>query len=150
MDVILGTLATTIVGIMVGVELAVAVVVNPISLRLPAGPSLSARADGARMLGAAMPVWYIVSLVLTAGFAALTWGSASAWTAAIAAVLLAVSVIMSVTLLVPINNRTRTWTAETHPTDWREQIRRWDRLHIVRVAVIIAAFAMLASAATIL
>lgn len=149
MDVILGILATTTVGIMVGVELAVAVVVNPITLRLPAGPSLSARADGARMLGASMPVWYIVSLVLTSAFAALTWGSASASTAAIAAVL-AVSVIMSVTLLVPINNRTRTWTAEAHPTDWREQVRRWDRLHIVRVAVIVAAFALLASAATIL
>lgn len=31
MDAILGILATTIVGIMVGVELAVAVVVNPIT-----------------------------------------------------------------------------------------------------------------------
>lgn len=148
MDVVLGILATTTVGIMVGVELAV--VVNPITLRLPAGPSLSARAEGARMLGAAMPVWYIASLVLTAAFAALTWGSASASTAAIAAVLLALSVVMSVALLVPINNRTRTWSAETHPTDWREQVRRWDRLHIVRVVVIVAAFALLASAATIL
>lgn len=150
MDAILGILATTIVGIMVGVELAVAVVVNPITLRLPAGPSLTARADGARMLGAVMPVWYIASLVLTGAFAALTWGSASAWTAALAAVLLAGSVIMSVALLVPINNRTRTWSAESHPADWREQIGRWDRLHIVRVAVIVAAFALLASAATLL
>ena len=48
--------------------------------------------------------------------------------------------------LVPINNRSRTWTAENRPEDWKEQTHRWDRLHYVRVAVIVAAFCLLASA----
>ncbi|EMD29534.1 DUF1772 domain-containing protein [Amycolatopsis azurea] len=64
----------------------------------------------------------------------------------IAAALLIVSVIMSILLLVPINNRGKTWTPENRPEDWKEQMNRWNRFHYVRVAVIIAAFALLAAA----
>lgn len=59
---------------------------------------------------------------------------------------LIVSVVMSVLLLVPINNRSRTWTVENRPEDWKEQLNRWDRFHYVRVTVIVAAFALLATA----
>jgi hypothetical protein len=130
------------------VELAVAVVINPILLRLPAGASLTARADGARMMGRAMPFWYIGSLILIAALAAVTWGTPASATAVVAAVLLAVSVIMSIALLVPINNRSATWTADDHPDDWREQQQRSDRLHYARVAIIVAAFTLVAVAAT--
>src|SRR3984957_248068 len=47
----LAVITATVVGVMVGVEFAVAVFVNPILLRLPAGPALEARADGGRVLG---------------------------------------------------------------------------------------------------
>lgn len=150
MTSVLAVISTTVVGLMVGVEFAVAFVINPILLRLPAVASLTARADGARMLGRAMPFWYIGSLILTAALAALTWGTTTAATALAAAVLLAVSVIMSIALLVPINNRSKTWTSESHPDDWREQQQRWDRLHYARVAIIVAAFALIAVAATML
>jgi Anthrone oxygenase len=134
---------------MVGVEFAVAVFVNPILLRLPAGPSLEARADGARVLGRVMPFWYVGSLILTAGLAAASWGKPAAGTALAATVLLALSVVMSVALLVPINNRSATWTADHHPGDWREQQQRWDRLHYARVAIIVAAFVLTLVAATV-
>ena len=58
----LAVITATVVGVMVGVEFAVAVFVNPILLRLPAGSSLEARADGARVLGRVMPFWYFGSL----------------------------------------------------------------------------------------
>ena len=64
------------------------------------------------------------------------------------AALLVVSVVMSVALLVPIANRSATWTADQHPADWREQQQRWDRLHYLRVAIIIAAFVLALVAAT--
>jgi uncharacterized membrane protein len=51
-------------------------------------------------------------------------------------------------LLVPINNRSKTWTPDNRPADWKQQMNRWDRLHYVRVAVIIAAFALLVAALT--
>jgi len=149
MLIALAVITATVVGTMVGVEFAVAVFVNPILLRLPAGSSLEARADGARILGRVMPVWYVGSLLLTAGLAAGTWGGAAAGTAIAATVLLAASVVMSVALLVPIANRSATWTAGDHPDDWREQQQRWDRLHYARVAIIIAAFVLTLVAAAV-
>jgi uncharacterized membrane protein len=149
MTSILAVITVTVVGLMVGVEFAVAFVINPILLRLPAGASLAARADGGRMLGRAMPFWYIGSLILTTALTALTWGTTSAATALVGAALLALSVIISITMLVPINNRSKTWTAEDHPDDWREQHQRWDRLHYARVAVIVAAFMLTLAAGTV-
>lgn len=147
----LAIITTTVVGTMVGVEFAVAVFVNPIFLRLPAGAALQARADGGRVLGRVMPFWYVGSLVLTAGLAAATWdrSGAGAGAAVAAAALLAVSVVMSVALLVPINNRSVTWTADDHPDDYREQQQRWDRLHYARVAIIVAGFVLTVAAATV-
>ncbi len=150
MTSVLVVVTATVVGLMVGVEFAVAFVVNPILLRLPAGASLAARADGGRMLGRVMPFWYIGSLVLTAVLTAATWGTPTATLALVAGLLLAASVAMSVALLVPINNRSATWTAESHPDDWREQHQRWDRLHYARVAIIIASFVLIAVMATML
>ena len=56
---------------------------------------------------------------------------------------------MSITLLVPINNRSITWTADHHPADWREQQQRWDRLHYARVAIIVAGFVLTLVAGTV-
>ncbi|MER8014887.1 DUF1772 domain-containing protein [Streptomyces griseoluteus] len=137
---------TVIVGLMVGVEFSVAFVMNRIFDALPEDSGQLARAHGGRMLGALMPFWYIGSLVLSAVWAIAGWDRPGAGLAVIAAVLLVVSVIMSLLLLVPINNRGKTWTPENRPADWKEQMNRWDRYHYVRVAVIVAAFALLVAA----
>ena len=149
MLIALAVIAATVVGTMVGVEFAVAVFVNPILLRLPAGSSLEARADGARILGRVMPFWYVGSLLLIAGLSAATWGGPAAGAAIAATALLGASVVMSVALLVPIANRSATWTAGNHPDDWREQQQRWDRLHYARVAIIIAGFVLTLVAAAV-
>ncbi|MGH3395378.1 MAG: anthrone oxygenase family protein [Streptosporangiaceae bacterium] len=145
----LAVITATVVGTMVGVEFAVAVFVDPIMLRLPAGAAIEARADGGRVLGRVMPFWYIASLILTTGLAVAVRGAPATSAAAVGAGLLAVSVVLSITLLVPINNRSATWTADHHPADWREQSQRWDRLHYARVAIIIAGFVLTLVAATL-
>ncbi|MFF1571142.1 anthrone oxygenase family protein [Leifsonia sp. NPDC058292] len=147
---VLAIITTTVVGLMVGVEFSVAFVINPIVSRLPVGASLTARAHGGRMLGRVMPFWYFGSLILTAALAVAQWGTTTAVAAVVAAALLAVTVVMSVALLVPINNRSKSWTADDHPQDWREQHQRWDRLHYVRVAILVAAFVLVAVAVTAL
>ncbi|MFJ7159039.1 anthrone oxygenase family protein [Streptomyces sp. NPDC101118] len=134
---------TVVVGLMVGVEFSVAFVVNRILNALPEDSGQLGRAHGGRMLGALMPVWYIGSLVLVAVWAVAGRDHHGAGLVVTAGALLIVSVIMSVLLLVPINNRGKTWTPENRPADWKEQMNRWDRYHYVRVAVIIAAFALL-------
>lgn len=143
MLITLAVITATVTGLMVGVEFAVAVFVGPIFRRLPIGSWIEASADGGRVLGRVMPFWYVGSLLLTAGLAAATWGGSAGNAAVAAAGLLVVSVVMSVTVLVPINNRSKTWTADHHPADWREQHQRWDRWHYARLAVIIAGFVLI-------
>jgi uncharacterized membrane protein len=137
---------TVVVGLMVGVEFSVAFVMNRIFNALPEDSGQLGRAHGGRMLGAVMPFWYIGSLALSAVWAVAAWHHPGTGLVVTAAALLIVSVIMSILLLVPINNRGKTWTPENRPADWKEQMNRWDRFHYVRVAVIIAAFALLATA----
>lgn len=133
-------------GVMVGVEFSVAFVLNRIFNGLPDDSNQLGRAHGGRILGAVMPVWYIGSLVLVAVWAIVGWHRHGTGLVVTAGALLIVSVIMSVLLLVPINNRGKTWTPENRPADWKQQINRWDRFHYARVAVLTAAFALLATA----
>jgi uncharacterized membrane protein len=137
---------TVVVGVMVGVEFCVAVVMKRILDALPGDAGQLGHAHGGRMLGAAMPVWYITSLVLV-GICAVT-GRHHHGTGLLvtSGALLILSVVMSLLLLVPINNRNKTWTPENRPADWQQQLNRWQRLHYVRVAVLVAAFASLAAA----
>ncbi|WP_395571860.1 anthrone oxygenase family protein [Streptomyces sp. BK79] len=137
---------TVVVGVMGGVEFSVAFVVNPILNALPEDSGQLGRAHGGRMLGAVMPVWYITSLALVTVWAVAGRDRPGAGLAVTAGALLLLSVIMSLLLLVPINNRGKTWTPENRPADWKQQMNRWDRFHHVRVAVIIAAFALLVTA----
>ena len=137
-----------VVGVMVGVEFSVAFVINPILDGLPGDNGLHGRAHGGRMLGVLMPFWYVSSLVLSAVWAIAGWHHPGTGLVVIAAALLIVSVIMSLLLLVPINNRGKTWTPDDRPADWKQQMNRWDRFHYVRVAVLIAAFTLLVTALT--
>lgn len=147
MGTAVGVTAVVVVGLMVGVEFAVAAFVNPILDRLPNAGGLAARTDGARVLGRVMPFWYVGSVALAALWMLSSWGQPGMALVVTAAVLLVTSVLMSIALLVPINSRVARWTSGTAPVDWREQVHQWDRLHHVRVAVIVAAFALLVVAA---
>jgi uncharacterized membrane protein len=137
---------TVVVGVMVGVEFAVAFILNRILDALPDESTQLGHAHGGRMLGALMPFWYIGSLVLSAVWAVARWHHHGAGLVVTAAALLITSVIMSMLLLVPINNRNKTWTPENRPADWKEQLNRWNRYHYIRVAVIVAAFTFLVAA----
>jgi uncharacterized membrane protein len=143
MDV-LGVLTVVAVGLLVGVEFAVAVFVNPMFDRLPGDAGLAARSDGARVLGRVMPFWYSGGIVLGLVWLVAAWGGPGVVPVGVATGLLAVAVVVSITLLVPINDRVKTWSAGSAPADWRAQVGRWDRLHYGRVALLVAAFALIA------
>ncbi|KRD09345.1 MULTISPECIES: DUF1772 domain-containing protein [unclassified Streptomyces] len=144
----LEVVTTVSFGVMVGVEFSVAFVMNPIFNALPEDSGQLGRAHGGRMLGAVMPVWYLTSLALVAVWAVAGRHHTGAGLVVTAGALLILSVIMSLLLLVPINNRNKTWTPENRPADWKEQTDRWNRYHYVRVAILIAAFALLVAALT--
>ncbi|MCX5392398.1 DUF1772 domain-containing protein [Streptomyces sp. NBC_00094] len=142
----LEVVTTVTVGLMVGVEFSVAFIMGRILDALPEDSRQLGHAHGGRMLGALMPFWYIGSLVLCAIWAVAGWHDQGTGLVVIAAGLLILSVVMSILLLVPINNRNKTWTLENRPADWKEQLHRWERYHYVRVAVIVAAFTLLVTA----
>ncbi|MCP9211806.1 DUF1772 domain-containing protein [Streptomyces cucumeris] len=143
MESTLAVVTVVVVGLLVGVEFAVAVFLNLIFKRLPGDGGLVGRTEGARILGGVMPFWYIGSVVLGAVWAGLTWGDPGAGLVAAAAALLVLSVLMSIVLLVPINSRVARWTKDSLPADWKEQLGRWDRFHYGRVGVIVTAFVLL-------
>ncbi|WRZ87636.1 DUF1772 domain-containing protein [Streptomyces sp. NBC_01007] len=144
----LEVVTTVVVGVMVGVEFSVAFVMNPIFNALPEDSNQLAHSHGGRMLGAVMPFWYIGSLVLVAVWAVAGRHHHGTGLVVTAGALLLLSVAMSILLLVPINNRGKTWTPENRPADWKQQLNRWNRFHYVRVAVLIAAFTLLVAALT--
>lgn len=131
-------IALVIAGPMVGVEFAVAAFANPIFGRLPDDAYWQARRDSARVLGKVMPFWYIATLVALIAVAVITSGQ---WPVTAAAVMLALVVLLTVTMLVPINNRIGAWTGAADVD--RDLARRWDRLHWLRVALLVVMFVLL-------
>ena len=122
---------------MVGVEIGVAAFTNPIIDRLPDDAYRQVRSDGSRLLGRVMPFWYIATLVVLIAAAVLTSGD---WAITTSAVLMALVVLLTVTVLVPINNRIAAWTDAAD----RDLARRWDRLHWLRVALLVVLLVLLA------
>lgn len=149
MTTVLAVSALIVTGTMVGVELGVASVLNPILDRLPADGRLAARSDGAGAMGRLMPWWYALSLALSVVLTVVLRDAVWVWIAAAGAALLATSIVLSVTALVPINNRIASWAPGTPPADWQQQLRRWDRRHHVRVALILVGFACVATGAVL-
>ena len=74
----------------------------------------------------------------------LAWGDPAVLPVGLAAALLVVAIVASIMLLVPINDRIRTWSAGDAPADWRAHVGRWDRLHHGRVVLLAVAFALVA------
>ncbi|WP_413808973.1 anthrone oxygenase family protein [Streptomyces sp. OE57] len=144
----LEVVTTVVVGLMVGVEFSVAFIMNRVLDALPDDSGQLGHAHSGRMLGTLMPFWYMGSLVLSVIWAVAGWHHHGTGLVVTAAGLLIVSVVMSILLLVPINNRNKTWTPDNRPADWQQQLHRWGRYHYVRVAVIIAAFTLLVAALT--
>ena len=135
--------ALLLTGPLVGAEIAVAAFTHPVIGRLPDDAFVQARSDAGRVLGKAMPFWYIATLLALIAAAVVAGG---AWPATTAAALMAVVVLITVTLMVPINNRIGRWTGATDAS--RDDARRWERLHAVRVALLSAVLVLLVLHAT--
>jgi hypothetical protein len=134
-----------------GSELAIAAFVHPALTRLDDATHARAAQALARALGAAMAFWYALAFILA--LVGAWWvqapGSTARGLAFCAAGLLAVSVAFSLLGPVRINNRVIGWRLDALPADWREQRRRWDRMHEVRVAMLAAAALLLSLASAL-
>jgi len=137
MEHVIAIVALVLTGPLVGVELGVAAFTNPLVAALPDDAYRVFRSGGSRLLGALMPFWYIGTLVALIAAAVL---SRNVLTIA-AVALMAATVLLTVAVLVPINNRIGAWRSNDDVN--RELASRWDRLHGVRVGLLVAMFVAL-------
>jgi uncharacterized membrane protein len=145
------TLAIVASGLMVGNELAVSAFVHP-RLRALDDRSHAAGAQAlARIYGAVMPFWYATVLLLTVLTAATmrpAW-SGRAWLAVASALLWFCAIVFTLLGPVRINNEVISWDLRALPTDWKSRRQQWDRLHAVRVCILVAALVCLVVACLI-
>jgi uncharacterized membrane protein len=133
------------IGLMVGTELTVSLFINPVVWQLDEPAEAKALSLFARYLGKALPIWYILSLVLLIAEAYLRRNQ-PALTPLLTAIIIWIAVILyTVTTLVPINNRIAALTASL-PTQWRSEHKKWDTLHRLRILLLIIAMICLTHA----
>jgi len=147
---ILEITALLVSALMVGNELTVAVFLHPTLKRLP-GEDPAARRAFACLFGRAMPFWYAAVLLLTAAtfFLGPPFSSVNSKLLLAATVLWAIAIIFSVIWPAPLNSRIAAWNVRSLPPDWRQQSQRWDRLHAIRMVVLLAALVCLIVGAVI-
>lgn len=133
-----------------GNEFAIATFVHPVLSRLDDATHTRAVQPLARITGRAMPFWYAAALLLCVACVVFrSVGSMTWWLAISAAVLVGSSILYTLVGPLPINNRVARWDLGNLPTGWQADRSRWDRLHQVRVSVLLLASALLAVAVAI-
>lgn len=139
MKQIVEILALVVVGALVGSEFSVAAFFRPILGRLPDDAFRAARGDGAGLLGKAMPFWYLASFALLVAVGVVA--DSQRWLIGVGAGLMVAVVMLSVTVLVPINNKIAAWRSTDEVS--RALAARWDRLHWLRVAMLAVIYVLL-------
>jgi uncharacterized membrane protein len=135
----LDTITITLAGLMVGNELAVSAFVNPAVWKLDTGPQAQGLSLLARSLGRAMPIWYGVCLAFLA-LESFLRRHQPAFVPLLTATLIWVAVIVfTITMLVPINNRIASLNTAALTPGWRQEHKRWDSLHRIRVVLLAGA-----------
>ena len=143
---LLNIITITSAGLMVGNELSVSAFVNPAFRRLESGPQAQALSVLARSLGRAMPVWYGLCLALLALESFLHLHQATLAPLLIAAALWVGAIVLSISALVPINNRIASLNTAAPAPGWERDHRKWDALHRVRILLLILALLIVVNA----
>ena len=133
-------------GLMVGTELSVSAFVNPALQRLESGPQARALSVLARSLGRAMPVWYGLCLALLALESFLHFHQTALAPLLVAAALWLGAIALSISALVPINNRIASLNTAAPAPGWERDHRKWDALHRVRILLLMLALLIVVNA----
>lgn len=121
------------IGLLIGVEFAVSVFINPILWRLDESAQADAIRLFARRLGHAMPFWYVLSLLFLLVTAWIDRHQSHLPLLITAIAIWVAVVLVTVLVLVPINNRMMRLPAGSFTQEARQAHRRWDTLHRLRI-----------------
>ncbi|MGW3342932.1 DUF1772 domain-containing protein [Nonomuraea rubra] len=124
------------------------VVIAPSVARLP-GPAYvrywqALNADHGRT----MPPLLLTTVAILLVAAVISWrhGRLVFVLGAAAVILVVLTIVLTVAALEPLNQLANTWDPDRLPAGWDESRERWARLHLVRTALALAAFACLITA----
>jgi uncharacterized membrane protein len=146
---LLDTITIMLAGLMVGSELAVSAFFNPAAWRLESTAQAQALSILAGSLGRVMPVWYGLCLVLLGLEVFLHWHH-PVLIPLLAATLMWVGAIgLSISALVPINNRIASLNMKALAPGWKQEHKKWDSLHRVRIVLLALALLALTYALTV-
>lgn len=140
-------IAVLLTAFLTGSELAIGFFVHPVLSKLQDAAHAEAAKPLARLLGKVMPFWYAAALaVVVVSLFTRAVGTWSWWACLSSAVLLALTVPFSLICLVPINNRIAAWDLRALPIEWKNDRRRWDQYHYIRIVILVLASAAIMAA----
>lgn len=133
MKQILDIVTVVCIGLMIGTEFAVSAFVGPILEKLESSAKASATRFFARTLGTVMPFWYALCLLLLIGEAVVRRGEGAVMLLVAASGIWTAVILVTVLVLVPINNRVAKMGEGVFPQKLEREYRRWEMLHRCRV-----------------
>lgn len=133
---LLDTITIILAGLMVGNELAVAAFFNPAAWRLESTAQAQALSILAGSLGRVMPVWYGLCLGLLGLELFLHWHQLVLVPLLTATLMWIGAIVLSISALVPINNRIASLNMTAPAPGWKQDHKKWDSLHRVRILLL--------------
>jgi uncharacterized membrane protein len=133
MERLLDIVTTLCIGLMIGTEFAVSVFINPILGKLEQSAEAQATRLFALKLGAIMPFWYGLSLLLLVAEMVVRRHQPGVTLLGAASAIWVGVIVFTVLLLVPINNRIAKMDSDGFTERLRREHRRWNSLHRWRV-----------------
>lgn len=139
-------LSLLLVGWIAGAELGSWCCVQPVVARLPYEQFVAAEQGMLRSFGRLMPVLMPLSGILAVALIFVSRGDARVvfWLRVAAALCIAVTVVTTLLVNVPINTQTEGWQLTNDPSAWEQMRHRWHFFQGVRGALFAAAFVLLA------
>ena len=146
MKTALEIMSLVVVGSIAGAELGSWCCVQPVVSRLPYEHYVAVEQAMLRTFGRIMPVLMPLSGVLTVALIVVSRGERSLvlWLRIAAAVCIAITVVTTLTVNVPINNRTAGWQLADDQAEWQQMRVRWHLFQGVRGGLFMSAFVLLA------
>lgn len=140
-------LQLVLLGLLAGEEFIVRWGVLPALARLPDDAHVRARIALVQRLKVVVPLLMLPAVLATIAVLVVAGdGTGLAWRIASAAALL-VFLLASFLGTVPINIGVNDWDPATPPSDWKDVVRRWERIDVLRSTAAVAAFVLAVVAA---
>jgi uncharacterized membrane protein len=146
MKLVLELLSILVIGWVAGAETGSWCCVQPVVQQLPYEQQVAMEQGMLRTFGRVMPVLMPLSAVLAIALVIVSWGDRSVvfWLRVTVAVLIAITVITTLTVNVPINSRTAEWQLSNDSIEWDQMRTRWHFFQGIRGGLFLLAFVILA------